>query len=522
MAEGIKSRVGTRSRDHVLSFVSAFVLIGLFCMSTVFALSPTFYSETEKFRAAVYETDRTIFTTYFVWYNATGNLDSAHQVIYDCNYQTVADIMNNLQNPPADWPGPTNATIDQLISFNATGNGHNYTEAISHHPPATPPTYNATGDVTSVLDRSLKKYTTDNNSIIVNLTSWFSYLNPVWHEWEMRCMMRAGIDVAMPNYWWTGPGLPGYGYFTRDGLVVLNDTITALQTTVAAEHAAGSSYTPDDVPRIAMFYDTTMMKQLWAFKEHLDPESIYFDNETEAMNNGPGPDLEDPYWENQFYLRIQEFYDFIINGSACHTVFIQNNGTLEEYCVVWLYSGGFFGGIGSHVLNYCKAHFEERYGKKLLFVGGGEWNQADVDGECGWGACCDVRLDKGTRIPVGGYGPGYYNIGTLLGQQARYIAHDTTRYKNGLQSAIDSGAAWLHLETWNELLEGTDICWTQEFGYDFIDATREIADRFHAMHGQPPITSRVNLVLVILPLASLVTLMGVAVILQRKRPVEKV
>jgi hypothetical protein len=37
----------------------------------------------------------------------------------------------------------------------------------------------------------------------------------------------------------------------------------------------------------------------------------------------------------------------------------------------------------------------------------------------------------------------------------------------------------VHVETWNEYPEGTDICWTQEYGYQWIDATREMAEKLH-------------------------------------------
>ncbi|MCY2989379.1 MAG: hypothetical protein NTY19_16105, partial [Planctomycetota bacterium] len=40
---------------------------------------------------------------------------------------------------------------------------------------------------------------------------------------------------------------------------------------------------------------------------------------------------------------------------------------------------------------------------------------------------------------------------------------------------------WLvHVETWNELHEGTDICQSREYGRKYIDLTREFADQFHA------------------------------------------
>ena len=38
----------------------------------------------------------------------------------------------------------------------------------------------------------------------------------------------------------------------------------------------------------------------------------------------------------------------------------------------------------------------------------------------------------------------------------------------------------MHLETWNEFHEGTEICHSREYGRQYIDLTREFADQFHA------------------------------------------
>ena len=501
----------------ILGYIPAILLAGLFTASLVIAIVPNMGSRDDRFRQAMYKTDRTIFTTYFYWYRSTGNLENAQQVIYECNPEVVSTITENIQDPPADWPGPTN--VSEIISFNATGDGKNYTEAISHHPLGFAPTYNSSGHVISALDQSLPKYSTDQNGIIVNMSSWFDWMNKSWHEWEMRSMMRAGIDVAMPVYWWTGPD-SNFGAWAREGLIVLNETITELQAQVAIEQGAGGDYSPDDVPKIAMFYDTTLMRQLWAWNVSQDITSEYHNDYGTAFNEGDGADLTDPYWENQFYLRIQEFYDVIMNGSTTYTVEIEFDGQVDEYCVVWMYGANWFSNVGPNVLDYCKDKFESRYGKKILFVGGGGWTVADVDGECGWGACCGLRKPTGSRIPVGGYGPGYYNIGTLISQDAGYQARNVAKYKEGLQEVIDAGAMWIHIETWNELLEGTDICWTQEFGYQYIDATREMADIFHAKRGAPAFLEQVDITLIFLPIAGFGVLLGVSIILVSKNPKE--
>jgi hypothetical protein len=45
----------------------------------------------------------------------------------------------------------------------------------------------------------------------------------------------------------------------------------------------------------------------------------------------------------------------------------------------------------------------------------------------------------------------------------------------------NSTRPWLvHVETWNEFHEGTEICEMREYGRQYIDLTREFADQFHA------------------------------------------
>ncbi|MEX2684675.1 MAG: hypothetical protein Q6373_024095 [Candidatus Sigynarchaeota archaeon] len=45
---------------------------------------------------------------------------------------------------------------------------------------------------------------------------------------------------------------------------------------------------------------------------------------------------------------------------------------------------------------------------------------------------------------------------------------------------MDLGAVWIHVETWNELHEGTGICWTQEHGFQWIGETATATYKFHA------------------------------------------
>ncbi|MHA1369199.1 MAG: hypothetical protein ACTSRA_05755, partial [Promethearchaeota archaeon] len=138
---------------------------------------------------------------------------------------------------------------------------------------------------------------------------------------------------------------------------------------------------------------------------------------------------------------------------------------------------------------YCKERFKQKYGRDLIFVGPHEWDKANVDGICDWGACFEPKYPATHGIPAGAVSPGFYNLGAIALQGPIYHTRDIGRYRQEWKNMIDLGAAWVHVETWNELHEGTDICWTQEFGYQWIDATREMADIFHSLTGYQPLSS---------------------------------
>jgi hypothetical protein len=53
---------------------------------------------------------------------------------------------------------------------------------------------------------------------------------------------------------------------------------------------------------------------------------------------------------------------------------------------------------------------------------------------------------------------------------------------------MDLGAVWVHVETWNELHEGTGACWTQEDGFKWVDATGAESATLHAQKEYNPLS----------------------------------
>ncbi|MHA1338359.1 MAG: DUF5010 domain-containing protein [Promethearchaeota archaeon] len=435
-----------------------------------------------------YYNKRTIFTTYFYWYrnNQSNLLDSPHMA-EKWTQTDIYDVGN--KSFPSNWPGPTDPN-DMLV------NG--FHDALSYHMPADAPSYDIYGNVIGNLS----------TGILENITDWVSWNNTAFHEWEMRCMIKAGIDVLMPVYWWNGI----QHEWSIEGLYKIIEARHQLIPKIVAEADAkepgivhNESYADNLIPKISMFFDTTCMKTLWAKLQAGENGTLY----QELFFNGSGPDLSNPYWREQFWLRIKDFYDVVGDDDAFK---------FNENYIVWLYGGGWFADVGETVLDYCKTKFKQEYGKGLLFVGPHDWIKANIDGICDWGACCPGNYlgvqDRG--IPVGAVSPGFYNLGAIRVQDPAFYNRDLQKYKQLWQDLIAENPAWIHVETWNELHEGTSICWTQEYGYSFINATREMADIFHQL-GNKPSPHHINYYFLIIPLGLLALVMIPQILIIKKK-----
>jgi len=87
-------------------------------------------------------------------------------------------------------------------------------------------------------------------------------------------------------------------------------------------------------------------------------------------------------------------------------------------------------------------------------------------------------------LATAGLGPGY-DHSAVPGRAPLVRSRDGGRfYQSAWHQLLRMNPAtrpWLvHLETWNEFHEGTEICETREYGRQYIELTRRFADLFHA------------------------------------------
>ena len=478
-------------------------LIAAICIMVAFSVAglvnPLLYYAPERVaQAAMLNSSpgaRTIFTTYFYWYRSGGSNYAVSPHVWDWWNSSALPpkVPSDPSKYPSGWPGPTNP-LDMVKTYN----GQYYHDSCTYHPPAEPPQYDATG---AVIEGSLK------NSTMENITTWFDWMNESWNQWEIRCIMRSGIDVLMPVYWWNE--VPTMNPWAIDGLHALVQSWYHLGPKLVNEsQALNLTDAYQKMPKICLFYDTTCMKQLWAY--NMSKNDTLHGNQSYSwyFDNGAGANLNDAYWQEKFWRNIDDFISAVMQyGGNCS--FFWNNRF-----VVWLYSSGWFSDVGTSVFDYCRAKCVEKYGHSIYFVGGQGWKKAGVDGVCDWGACCSQHDPQSTGIPVGGVGPGYYNLGAIAGQTPLYTARDPSKYLSEWHNIMDEGAMWIHVETWNELHEGTGICWTQEYGFKWIDLTRQMADIFHSMTGYNPYT-KLNIIAMIATIGALIVMIGVAGIATR-------
>ena len=169
----------------IMGFIPLMFLLGMFIFSFVSVSSPLLYNPQKQLRIEAYENGRTIFTTYFYWYKSNPAQPENSPHVIDIWNQDIIDKVANAQFP-ACWDGPTDPEDMYDVNY--------YHDALSHHPPAEQPEFDAEGNLVGELK----------TGVMSDISDWFSWANKSWHQWELRCMMRAGIDVLLPVYWYNG------------------------------------------------------------------------------------------------------------------------------------------------------------------------------------------------------------------------------------------------------------------------------------------------------------------------------
>lgn len=267
----------------------------------------------------------------------------------------------------------------------------------------------------------------------------FSYNSADWHATQLADMIEAGIDVALPVYWgeptqmsqWSNEGIP--------------------PLVAARERLLQEGKRP---PAIGMFYDTSTLRY---------------------NSRGAHVDLTTPQGRLWFYGTIRDCFSLIPP---------KHRATIDGRPLVLLYASAFAKDVDADLFPAVRKMFRKDFGTDLFLVKMRGW-PGDADSQYQWGGAINPQI-----LDTAGIGPGY-DHSAVPGRTPLVRNRDGGRfYRYGWQKLLDVAPGqrpWLvHVETWNELHEGTEICETKEYGRQYIELTRRFADVFHARKNLAP------------------------------------
>jgi hypothetical protein len=278
-----------------------------------------------------------------------------------------------------------------------------------------------------------------------------SFRDPDWYEQEFRDMLAAGIDVVLPDYWGE-PGqydrrvapAPELNYFSTQGIPPMVQALDRLAD-------AGTPL------KVGLFLDTTILND---------------------------EDLTVERGKRIFYTTIRNFYSKI---PPRHWAAIGGRP------LVWLYDAQRVFRFDQGTLDFVYEQFPRDFGGMRPFiVREWQWERAKntgtdellhTEGLYAWGAAPFGFADD-ARFTIAQVGAGFSNAQFGRPNPIHTDRQGGRYYEDQLRKALRSGRQMLAVETWNELGEASGILETVEFGRQYIDLTRQYADRFKA--GLPP------------------------------------
>jgi len=267
-----------------------------------------------------------------------------------------------------------------------------------------------------------------------------SYKRMSWHKQQLQDMIAAGIDFLMPVFW----GVPGkYKGWSFVGLPPLVE---------AHNDLAKEGHRP---PAIGLFYDTSILK--W--------------NGFNKNGSSYHVDLTTNFGKDWFYTAIRDFFSVIPPSKWAR---------VDGKPIVFLYAAAFAKKQGPKQLEYVRGRFKKDFGSELFLVKQPGW-LSEADATYSWGGAVNGPLIYRQTVAIG---PGYDH--SAVPGRARLVVqrHDgktyIERWLKTLQLNPKHRPWMVHVETWNEWHEGTDIAESREYGRSYIVLTQLFADMWRA------------------------------------------
>lgn len=268
-----------------------------------------------------------------------------------------------------------------------------------------------------------------------------SYLSVSWHIRQLRDMAEAGVDFLMPVYW----GVPGkYAGWSFAGLPPLVEAHSAV------EKEGGKP------PAIGMFYDTSILD--W---NQFNPDGTNYH-----------VDLTTDFGKDWFYTAIRDFWSLIPPAKWAR---------IDGRPIIFLYEAAFVKAQDpERQFAYVKKRFLEDFGVEPFIVKSSGW-KGEADATYSWGGAVSGPIIFRDVIALG---PGY-DHSAVPGRQPLIVdrrdgATYIERWSKVLQLDPKRRPWMVHVETWNEWHEGTDVAASREYGRAYIALTKLFADMWHS------------------------------------------
>lgn len=261
----------------------------------------------------------------------------------------------------------------------------------------------------------------------------FSYRSVRWHQQQLRDMMAAGVDVALPVFW----GAPS----EHAGNPMRHWSYAGLTNLVEArEELLLEGLAP---PRLGLFYDTsTLNHNQW--HEHLD--------------------LTTDRGRRWFYATVRDFFSLV---PPRHWAMIDGKP------IVLLYSASFAAKHDQSVIDYTRREFAREFAGCIPWIASEVSWHLQADSKVAWGGALGLR-----NAGVAALGPGY-DHSAVPGRTPLVVPRDGGKfYEDNWLKFLRRPSPFVMVETWNEFHEGTDVAESKEYGRQYIDLTRKYATLF--------------------------------------------
>jgi len=267
-----------------------------------------------------------------------------------------------------------------------------------------------------------------------------SYKRASWHKTQLEDMVAAGVDFLMPVYW----GVPGkhnqWSFVGLPPLVQAHDEICKEGV---------------DVPAIGMFYDTSILKHNGFIKDggryHVD--------------------LTTDFGKEWFYTPIRDFFSLIPPRKWAR---------IDGRPIVFMYASAFAKAQDPEQFNYVKRRFESQFGVVPFIVKSADW-KGPADATYSWGGAVSGPL---IYRQVAALGQGYDHTAVPGRKPLIVDRRDGQTYVDRWLKILalnpKNRPSIVHVETWNEWHEGTDVAHSREYGRSYIVLTKLFADMWRA------------------------------------------